>query len=207
MEILINNKVYRLKYTIRALFIFEQITNKQFAIKNITDTYIFLYSVLLANNPDMELSFEELINFCDDDMTIINNFNKFIFNENQKNNIFDKDKNQDDTKKKSLTIKEVIQLIVFQYKLCSYEYIMNDMQMYELDYLLSSINYSYREEYEIMRFQSYVTAQTQSTKKIDMKDIVKFSWDNENEYKVTTISDADIQRLRDKAEKMSAFIK
>ena len=41
MEILINNKVYRLKYTIRALFIFEQITNKQFAIKNITDTYIF----------------------------------------------------------------------------------------------------------------------------------------------------------------------
>lgn len=48
----------------------------------------------------MELSFEELINFCDDDMTIINNFNKFIFNENQKNNIFDKDKNQDDTKKK-----------------------------------------------------------------------------------------------------------
>ena len=106
-----------------------------------------------------------------------------------------------------MTIKEVIQLIVFQYKLCSYEYIMNDMQMYELDYLLSSINYSYREEYEIMRFQSYVTAQTQSTKKIDMKDIVKFSWDNENEYKVTTISDADIQRLRDKAEKMSAFIK
>lgn len=100
MEIRINNKEYKLKYTLRALFIFEQITNRQFAIKNITDTYIFLYSVLLANNPDMELSFEELINYCDDDITIINNFNKFLFNENQKNNIFDKDDNQDDTKKK-----------------------------------------------------------------------------------------------------------
>lgn len=100
MEIRINNKEYKLKYTLRALFIFEQITNRQFAVKNITDTYIFLYSVLLANNPDMELSFEELINYCDDDITIINNFNKFLFNENQKNNIFDKDDNQDDTKKK-----------------------------------------------------------------------------------------------------------
>lgn len=100
MELKISDKVYKLKYTIRALFIFEQITNRQFAIKNITDTYIFLYSVLLANNPDMELSFEELINYCDDDITIINNFNKFLLNENQKNNIFDKDDNQDDTKKK-----------------------------------------------------------------------------------------------------------
>lgn len=100
MDITIKDKVYKLKYTIRALFIFEQITNRQFAIKNITDTYIFLYSVLLANNPDMELSFEELINYCDDDITIINNFNKFLLNENQKNNIFDKDDNQDDTKKK-----------------------------------------------------------------------------------------------------------
>lgn len=101
MEININDKKYKLKYTIRALFIFEQITNRQFAIKNITDTYIFLYSVLLANNPDMEMSFEQLINYCDDDITIIQQFNKFLFNEQQKNNMFNVDDNkQDDTKKK-----------------------------------------------------------------------------------------------------------
>lgn len=101
MEIDINDKKYKLKYTIRALFIFEQITNRQFAIKNITDTYIFLYSVLLANNPDMEMSFEQLINYCDDDITIIQQFNKFLFNEQQKNNMFNVDDNkQDDTKKK-----------------------------------------------------------------------------------------------------------
>lgn len=101
MEININDKKYKLKYTIRALFIFEQITNRQFAIKNITDTYIFLYSVLLANNPDMEMTFEQLINYCDDDITIIQQFNKFLFNEQQKNNMFNVDDNkQDDTKKK-----------------------------------------------------------------------------------------------------------
>lgn len=101
MEIDINDKKYKLKYTIRALFIFEQITNRQFAIKNITDTYIFLYSVLLANNPDMEMTFEQLINYCDDDITIIQQFNKFLFNEQQKNNMFNVDDNkQDDAKKK-----------------------------------------------------------------------------------------------------------
>lgn len=109
--------------------------------------------------------------------------------------------------KKRLTIKEVIQLLVFQYKLCSYEYIMNDMQMYELDYLLSSINYSYREEYEIMRFQSYITAQTQSTKKLKPTDIISFNWDKQNEEKVTTISNEDINRLREKANKMSELLK
>lgn len=79
--------------------------------------------------------------------------------------------------------------------------------MYELDYLLSSINYSYREEYEIMRFQSYITAQTQSTKKINPTDIIKFSWDKQNEDKVTTISNEDINRLREKANKMSELLK
>ena len=70
--------------------------------------------------------------------------------------------------------------------------------MYELDYLLSSINYSYREEYEIMRFQSYITAQTQSTKKLKPTDIISFSWDKQNE---------DINRLREKANKMSELLK
>lgn len=76
--------------------------------------------------------------------------------------------------------------------------------MYELDFLLSSINYSYREEYEIMRFQSYITAQTQSSKKLKPTDIISFTWDKDNiEDKVTTISNEDINRLREKANKMS----
>lgn len=79
--------------------------------------------------------------------------------------------------------------------------------MYELNYLLSSINYSYREEYEIMRFQSYITAQTQSTKKLKPTDIISFSWDKQNEDKVTTISNEDINRLREKANKMSELLK
>lgn len=79
--------------------------------------------------------------------------------------------------------------------------------MYELEFLLASINYTYREQYEMMRFNSYIIAQTQSTKKINLSDIIKFSWDKENEEKVTTISNEDINRLREKAERMSELLK
>lgn len=79
--------------------------------------------------------------------------------------------------------------------------------MYELEFLLASINYTYREQYEMMRFNSYITAQTQSTKKLKPTDIISFSWDKENEEKVTTISNEDINRLREKAERMSELLK
>ena len=37
----INNKEYKLKYTLRALFIYEQITGKAFKLETLTDEYLF----------------------------------------------------------------------------------------------------------------------------------------------------------------------
>ena len=47
----IKGQDYKLKYTLRALFIYEQITGKAFELKTITDEYLFFYCVLMANNP------------------------------------------------------------------------------------------------------------------------------------------------------------
>lgn len=58
--ITINNTEYKVKYTIRALFIFEQITGKAFEIKTLLDNYIFFYSMILANNPDNILDWNVL---------------------------------------------------------------------------------------------------------------------------------------------------
>ena len=41
MTITINKVKYKVKYTIRALFIFEQITGKAFEIKTVLDNYVF----------------------------------------------------------------------------------------------------------------------------------------------------------------------
>ena len=95
----IRNKEYKLKYTLRALFIFEQITGKVFKLETLTDEYIFFYSMLLANNPEMSLTFEDLINAIDEDINIMIQFQNFMKSELEKQNYFIT--NNTDDKKKS----------------------------------------------------------------------------------------------------------
>lgn len=95
----INGKEFKLKYTLRALFVFEQITGKAFKMETITDQYIFFYCILVANNPDMQLTFDELIEAIDDDMNLMLEFQTFLKKELEKQQLFIT--NNTDTKKKS----------------------------------------------------------------------------------------------------------
>lgn len=95
----INDKEYKLKYTLRALFIFEQATGKAFKMETLTDEYLFFYCVLAANNPDMDLTFESLIDAIDEDPNIMFEFQNFMKSELEKQNIFIT--NNTDNKKKS----------------------------------------------------------------------------------------------------------
>ena len=80
----IKGQEFKLKYTLRALFIYEQITGKAFELKTITDEYLFFYCILLANNPDKQLSFDELIEAMDDDMNLMLEFQTFLKKEVEK---------------------------------------------------------------------------------------------------------------------------
>lgn len=95
----IKGQDYKLKYTLRALFIYEQITGKVFKLETITDEYLFLYCVLMANNPDAQLTFEELIDSIDEDMGIMIEFQTFLKKELEKQQLFIT--NNVDAKKKS----------------------------------------------------------------------------------------------------------
>lgn len=96
---IINNKEYKLKYTLRALFIFEQATGKAFKMETLTDEYLFFYCILAANNPEMDLTFEGLIDTLDEDPTIMIEFQNFMKSELEKQNTFIT--NSTDDKKKS----------------------------------------------------------------------------------------------------------
>ena len=89
MNITINNKEYKVKYTIRALFIFEQITKRPFEIKTTLDNYLFFYSMILANNPDNLLDWEEFIDAMDNDTSLIGQLNKIIADSQRKNELFE----------------------------------------------------------------------------------------------------------------------
>jgi hypothetical protein len=74
------------------------------------------------------------------------------------------------------------------------------MQVYELNLILSQLQYRNKNSWEQTRFISYIVAQTNSSKKLKPTDIIKFAWDNEKETdKDTNISKTDIDRLKAKA--------
>lgn len=100
-EIEINGKNYKLKYTIRSLFIFEQITGKSFKIENMLDNYVFFYSMILANNPDDILNWDEYLNAMDEDPTLFKRMSDIIEEQQKKDNLFNnEEKNKKGSKKK-----------------------------------------------------------------------------------------------------------
>lgn len=87
MKITINEKQYKIKYTLRALFIFEQITGKPFNIGTLLDNYIFFYSIILANNDDA-LTWDEFIDALDNDPSILTQISKAVEEAQQKEKMF-----------------------------------------------------------------------------------------------------------------------
>ena len=62
-----NLKELKLAYTNRAIMIFESLAKKAYSIETITDQFIFFYSVILANNKDIALTFDEFIDLLDEE--------------------------------------------------------------------------------------------------------------------------------------------
>lgn len=97
MEITIKDNTYKIKYSIRALFIFEEITGKTFKLEKVMDFYIFFYAMILANNPDSNLLFNDFIDACDEDTSLFTSFQNYLNEVLSKENQF---KTEDSNSKK-----------------------------------------------------------------------------------------------------------
>lgn len=101
MKITINKKKYEIKYTIRAIFLFEQITKAAFELKTITDSYIFFYCMLLANNPDNILDWDDFVDALDNDKTLYDKLNQVMLKQQNTEKMFADDEDESDGEKKS----------------------------------------------------------------------------------------------------------
>lgn len=99
--VVINGKEYAVKYSIRALFIFEQITNKPFKIETLLDNYIFFYSMLLASNKDNVLQWDDFIDALDADRTLFQNLNDIVAEQEKSRQVFEDNTPDPDGEKKS----------------------------------------------------------------------------------------------------------
>lgn len=84
----INEKEYKVKYTIRALFLFEQITEKPFKLETLLDNYLFYYCMILANNKDNVLEWDTFINAIDDNPELLNELSEILAQQQQKDKLF-----------------------------------------------------------------------------------------------------------------------
>lgn len=96
----INGVDYKIKYTIRALFIMEQITGKPFQIKTLLDNYIFFYSMILANNPDNILNWNDFIDALDNDPNLFKQLTEISNSFTKKDSMFQQDDEDGESKKK-----------------------------------------------------------------------------------------------------------
>lgn len=72
--------------------------------------------------------------------------------------------------------------------------------MYEVNTILKQLQYRHKTSWEQTRFNSYINAQINNSKKIKLTDILTFSWDEKQNKPQDEINDSDIKRLKDKAE-------
>ena len=100
-------------------------------------------------------------------------------------------------------------ILVFQYKLISYEYFNDQMSFYEVNDLMEGIDYADRVSWEQTRVLGYLSM-APHCKKLDMKKILPFKWDEDDnntsqEEKVTSISNEDIEKLKLESEKYEKY--
>lgn len=95
----INGVDYKIKYTIRALFIMEQITGKPFQVTTLLDNYIFFYSMILANNPDNILNWNDFIDALDNDPNLFKQLTEIGNSFTKKDSMFQQDEDRESKKK------------------------------------------------------------------------------------------------------------
>ena len=62
---------YTLKAGMKAMIIYEKLTDQPFGLKNTTDVVSYIYSALLAGTPGMKLGLDELLDAVDEDPKLL----------------------------------------------------------------------------------------------------------------------------------------
>lgn len=78
MTITVKEKEYNIKYSFRALMIYENITHKSFNPKTISDMIVFFYSIVLASNKGCELLFDDFLDWIDENPDKVNDFASWL---------------------------------------------------------------------------------------------------------------------------------
>ena len=100
MKINIKDKEIELKKTFRSYVIYESITDKIFNPKTMSDIITYFYSVVLASDKDINLTFDDFIDWLDENANALNDFEKWLTEINEVDSQFQSKKKEKKNKEK-----------------------------------------------------------------------------------------------------------
>lgn len=86
MTITIRQKQVELRYSMRSIFSYENITHQSFLPKSLQDFCTFFYCVVCSSNKDLDLTFDDFIDeVIDPNPQVMSEFAEWLSNTMQKN--------------------------------------------------------------------------------------------------------------------------
>ena len=86
MKVTIKEQEVELRYSMRALFMYENITGQSFNPKTLQDFCTIFYCVLCSSNKDLDLTFDEFVDYLDEDPSKMSDFAEWLNSVMQKHN-------------------------------------------------------------------------------------------------------------------------
>lgn len=78
MKITIKDKEIELKYSIRALMMFENVADKSFGFNTLSDMIVLFYCVILTSAKDYTLDYNDFLDWIDEDSSVLQDFSKWV---------------------------------------------------------------------------------------------------------------------------------
>jgi hypothetical protein len=90
MKITINEKEIELKYSLRSMIMYENITDKTFNPSTMSDVITFFYCIVVASAKDYSIKFDDFLDYLDENPNLINDFGNWIQTVANTNNVIKK---------------------------------------------------------------------------------------------------------------------
>ncbi len=91
MNITINNKNIELKYSIRALMMYENIKEETFSPSNITNIVTFMYCIIVSSAKDYSITLDDVLDAIDENNNLLKEFTEWLAKTTENQNKLKKD--------------------------------------------------------------------------------------------------------------------
>jgi len=197
-----------IKLNIKSIVKFEQLTNKSFnqiEFSNEDDLTKLLYCIVLTNNPEKHTyeTFKELLQtkklgkeIVDKFNTIINIMEQFTKESKITSTVLEHDNNQ------VQYIRDIVGMLVVDGNV-SIDYMMNEMEIYELPIYLNAYNDKVKQQMENNRLWTYLSILPHiDSKKLDEpKKLIQFPWEMVKE------KETSVNNIKCNEEELNDFLK